>query len=105
MSRGRDRKSDWRFLQSLPGSGSLTRSAINYQSGAVTRASGIFSGLIVAAVVPREERRERMQLMRRTVKENNVYRWAGRMLMDAARVRQRQSLARREVPSLRRLVS
>jgi trehalose 6-phosphate synthase len=32
--------------------------------------------------------------MRRTVKENNVYRWAGRMLMDAARVRQRQSLPR-----------
>jgi trehalose 6-phosphate synthase len=55
--------------------------------------------------MPREERRERMQLMRRTVKENNVYRWAGRMLMDAARVRQRQSLARREAPSLRRLVS
>jgi hypothetical protein len=26
------------------------------------------------------------------VKENNVYRWAGRMLMDAARIRQRQSL-------------
>jgi len=30
--------------------------------------------------------------MRRTVKENNVYRWAGRMLMDAARIRQRQTL-------------
>jgi trehalose 6-phosphate synthase len=40
----------------------------------------------------REERRNRMNLMRRTVKENNVYRWAGRMLMDAARIRQRQSL-------------
>jgi sulfate permease, SulP family len=39
------------FFQSLPGSGSLTRSAINYQSGALTRASGIFSGLIVAAAV------------------------------------------------------
>jgi len=39
------------FFQSLPGSGSLTRSAINYQSGAITRASGIFTGLIVAAVV------------------------------------------------------
>jgi SulP family sulfate permease len=39
------------FFQALPGSGSLTRSAINYQSGATTRASGIFSGLIVAAVV------------------------------------------------------
>jgi trehalose 6-phosphate synthase len=41
----------------------------------------------------RDERRSRMSLMRRTVKENNVYRWAGRMLMDASRIRQRQSLA------------
>ena len=40
----------------------------------------------------RDERRNRMNLMRRTVKENNVYRWAGSMLMDAARIRQRQSL-------------
>jgi len=39
------------LFQSLPGSGSLTRSAINYQSGAITRASGIYSGIIVAAVV------------------------------------------------------
>jgi SulP family sulfate permease len=39
------------FFQSLPGSGSLTRTAINYQSGAITRASGIYSGIIVAAVV------------------------------------------------------
>ncbi len=40
----------------------------------------------------RDARRHRMSLMRRTVKENNVYRWAGRMLMDAAKIRQRQSL-------------
>jgi trehalose-6-phosphate synthase len=46
----------------------------------------------VAMRMGREERRDRMSLMRRTVKENNVYRWAGRMLMDAARIRQRQSL-------------
>ncbi len=39
------------FFQSLPGSGSLTRSSINYQSGAVTRMSGIYSGVIVAVVV------------------------------------------------------
>ncbi|HWW22212.1 MAG TPA: trehalose-6-phosphate synthase [Steroidobacteraceae bacterium] len=45
-----------------------------------------------AVDMPREQRRQRMQLMRRTVKENNVYRWAGRMLMDAARIRQRQAL-------------
>jgi len=46
----------------------------------------------MAIHMSREERRARMSLMRRTVKENNVYRWAGRMLMDAARLRQRQSL-------------
>ena len=42
----------------------------------------------------REERRGRMKLMRRTVKENNVYRWAGRLLMDLAKIRQRQDLSR-----------
>ncbi len=39
------------FFQGLPGSGSLTRSSINYQSGAITRMSGVYSGLIVAVVV------------------------------------------------------
>jgi trehalose 6-phosphate synthase/phosphatase len=53
----------------------------------------------------RDQRRERMQLMRRTVKENNVYRWAGRMLMDAARVRQRQALAGRESSALQRFTA
>jgi trehalose 6-phosphate synthase len=58
-----------------------------------------------AIEMPRDQRRERMQLMRRTVKENNVYRWAGRMLMDAARVRQRQALARRESSALQRFAA
>jgi SulP family sulfate permease len=35
----------------MPGCGSLTRSAINYQAGAVTRVSGVVSGLSVLAVV------------------------------------------------------
>jgi sulfate permease, SulP family len=39
------------FFQALPGSGSLTRSAINFQSGAATRASGVYAGVIVALVV------------------------------------------------------
>ncbi|HLK70431.1 MAG TPA: trehalose-6-phosphate synthase [Steroidobacteraceae bacterium] len=51
------------------------------------------AAILRAMQMPREQRRERMRLMRRTVKENNVYRWAGRMLMDAARIRQRQALA------------
>jgi trehalose 6-phosphate synthase len=45
-----------------------------------------------AITMPREERRERMRLMRRTVMDNNVYRWAGNMLLDVAQVRRRQSL-------------
>src|SRR6202050_2838882 len=39
------------FFQCLPGSGSLTRSAINFQAGAVTRFSGIFAAGTVALVV------------------------------------------------------
>ena len=39
------------FFQSLPGSGSLTRSAINHQSGAVTRVSGLFAAAAVAIAV------------------------------------------------------
>ncbi len=39
------------FFQSLPGSGSLTRSAINYQAGAITRVSGIFAAIAVAVAL------------------------------------------------------
>ncbi|MGA2742243.1 MAG: SulP family inorganic anion transporter [Bryobacteraceae bacterium] len=39
------------FFQALPGSGSLTRSAINYQAGAVSRMSGVFASAVVAIVV------------------------------------------------------
>jgi trehalose 6-phosphate synthase len=40
------------------------------------------------------EQRARMRSMRGIVQEFNVYRWAGRMLMDAARMRQRARLVR-----------
>lgn len=39
-----------------------------------------------------EEQRERMHLMRQQVRDQNVYRWAARMLIDAARIRQRQRM-------------
>jgi SulP family sulfate permease len=39
------------FFQCLPGSGSLTRSSINFQAGGVTRMSGIYSAAIIAVVV------------------------------------------------------
>jgi trehalose 6-phosphate synthase len=45
-----------------------------------------------AITMPREERRARMRLMRRTVMDNNVYRWAGRLLLDVAQVRRHQHL-------------
>ena len=45
--------------------------------------------------MPADEQRERMRLMRGLVREFNVYRWAGRMLIDAAAMRQRSRFARR----------
>jgi len=49
----------------------------------------------LAIAMPRDERRDRMRMMRNTVKHNNVYRWAGRMLLDAAQIRRRHRLAAR----------
>ena len=39
-----------------------------------------------------EEQRERMRRMREVIRDNNVYRWAGSMLLDAARLRKRNEL-------------
>lgn len=39
------------FFRCLPGSGSLSRSAINYQAGARTRASGVMTSVTVAVAV------------------------------------------------------
>jgi sulfate permease, SulP family len=39
------------FFQCMPGSGSLTRSAVNQQAGAVTQWSGVFSAVAVAATI------------------------------------------------------
>ena len=51
------------------------------------------AALGLALAMPPDEQRSRMRSMRRLVQEFNVYRWAGRMLLDAARVRQRRRLA------------
>jgi trehalose 6-phosphate synthase len=48
--------------------------------------------LDMALRMPPQEQRERMRLMRQQVREQNVYRWAGRMLVDAARIRQRRRI-------------
>jgi len=47
------------------------------------------SALQLALTMPAEDQRVRMRLMRNIVREFNVYRWAGRMLLDAASTRQR----------------
>ncbi len=51
--------------------------------------------LYQALFMPEYEQQERMRSMRALVRDFNVYRWAGRMLLDAARVRQREKLAMR----------
>jgi trehalose 6-phosphate synthase len=51
--------------------------------------------LATALKMPAAEQQERMRSMRRMVSEFNVYRWAGRMLIDAAEVRRRDRLAGR----------
>ena len=48
-----------------------------------------------ALSMPEEEQRERMRSLRQLVMEFNVYRWAGRMMMDAARLRRRERIAER----------
>ncbi len=53
------------------------------------------AALSAALTMPVEEQRERMRAMRSMVSEFNVYRWAGRMLVDAARLRRRERLTGR----------
>jgi trehalose-6-phosphate synthase len=50
-----------------------------------------------ALTMPADEQRVRMRSMRRLVQEFNVYRWAGSMLLDAARLRQRRRVSQRIV--------
>ena len=48
-----------------------------------------------ALTLPEAEQRERMASLRMTVRESNVYRWAGRMLTDAGRWRLRERIEAR----------
>jgi len=48
------------------------------------------AALGVALAMTPEEQRDRMRLMRNIIREFNVYRWAGRMLLDAAAMRHRK---------------
>ncbi len=51
------------------------------------------AALAAALTMSADEQRERMRAMRSLVAEYNVYRWAGRMIMDAARQRRRDRLS------------
>lgn len=53
------------------------------------------AALHVALTMPANEQRDRMRSMRSLIQEFNVFRWAGKMLMDAARIRQRNKLLKR----------
>jgi trehalose 6-phosphate synthase len=61
------------------------------------------AGMTQALRMSEQEQRERMRSMRTQVRENNVFRWAGRMLQDASRERRRVHLAERleRIPGLR----
>ena len=53
------------------------------------------SALASALNMSAGEKRDRMRAMRSFIAEFNVYRWAGRMLVDAARLRSRDRLTGR----------
>ena len=53
------------------------------------------AALYQALTMPDSEQRARMRLMRGLVREFNVFRWAGRMLIDAAGMRRHRRLRRR----------
>ena len=57
-----------------------------------------------ALLMSQNEQRERMRLMRDQVRERNVYRWAGQMLMAASRLRKSLRI-RRLIAAGRRRVS
>jgi trehalose 6-phosphate synthase len=50
------------------------------------------AALHLALTMPRSEQFDRMRLMRGLIAEFNVFRWAGRMLLDAAAMRRRRHL-------------
>jgi trehalose 6-phosphate synthase len=53
---------------------------------------GVADTMRIALMMSSAEQRERMSALRAQVAQYNVYRWAGRMLLDATRLRQRERL-------------
>ncbi len=63
------------------------------------------AALHLALSMSEREQRERMRIMRSLVREFNVYRWAGRMLLDAAGMRKRSGVQKRAAGDLARKAS
>jgi trehalose 6-phosphate synthase len=61
--------------------------------------------LATALRMPLREQRDRLRAMRALLAEFNVYRWAGRMLVDAARLRRRERLSGRLMEASARVES
>jgi trehalose 6-phosphate synthase len=53
------------------------------------------AAMATALAMPREEQEDRMRAMRTLLAQFNVYRWAGKMLVDAARLRTQERMAGR----------
>jgi trehalose 6-phosphate synthase len=62
------------------------------------------TALATAITMSHEEQRDRIHAMRAFLAEFNVYRWAGGMLMDAARLRKKASMLDRGGEEPRRKV-
>ena len=71
--------------------------------------SAMASALERALLMPKQEQRDRMRLMRELIRERNVYRWAAQMLMDASRLRKRERMILKDalsgVSQLQKLVN
>jgi trehalose 6-phosphate synthase len=53
------------------------------------------AAILAALTMPAQEQRERLHAMRAHVREFNIFRWAGKMLLDAALVRRRSVFEKR----------
>lgn len=53
------------------------------------------AAILAALTMPAEEQRERLHAMRAHVREFNIFRWAGKMMLDAALVRRRSVFEKR----------
>jgi trehalose 6-phosphate synthase len=57
-------------------------------------AQAVGEAIVRALNMPRQEQKARMRQMRTLVRDRNVYRWAGQMLLDVVRFRKREYIAR-----------